>query len=79
MEQDTARRPGSPVSPRAFASVAQALLHGLAVQLAADPNAFDRAEVLELVLDLLGSYLNRPRPRKKRPAATKGMTKDRAR
>jgi AcrR family transcriptional regulator len=45
------------VEPRALASVIQALLHGLAVQSAADPSAFDGRAVLELCLDLLGSYL----------------------
>jgi AcrR family transcriptional regulator len=45
------------VSPRAFATVVQAILHGLTMQLTADPNAFDREEVLNLCLEMLGSYL----------------------
>ena len=45
------------VPPRAMASLIQALLHGLSMQLAADPNAFDREEMLKLCLDLLGTYL----------------------
>jgi AcrR family transcriptional regulator len=53
-------RPGGPaVSPRTFASFFQAILHGLAMQRAADPNAFDREEMLTLCLDILGSYLGR--------------------
>lgn len=65
-----ARRVGRKASPRAVATVVQALLHGLAMQAAADPDAFDRDEVLNLCLDLLGTYLEvtpRPRPRRKRP------------
>jgi AcrR family transcriptional regulator len=45
------------VPPRAMASLIQALLHGLAMQSAADPGAFDREEMVRLCLDLLGSYL----------------------
>jgi AcrR family transcriptional regulator len=45
------------VPPRTMASLIQAILHGLAMQLAADPNAFDRQEMLELCLDMLGTYL----------------------
>jgi AcrR family transcriptional regulator len=46
-----------PVPPRAMASLIQALLHGLSMQAAADPGAFDRAEVVKLCLDMLGTYL----------------------
>jgi hypothetical protein len=54
------------VPPRTMASLIQAILHGLAVQLAADPNAFDRQEMLDLCLDVLGSYLGAgPRPARK--------------
>jgi AcrR family transcriptional regulator len=45
------------VAPRAMASLIQATLHGLAMQLAADPNAFDREQMLDLCLDVVGSYL----------------------
>jgi AcrR family transcriptional regulator len=56
-----------PVSPRTVASFVQALLHGLAMQRAADPDAYDRQEMLELCLDLLGTYFRRPRrPRRGR-------------
>jgi hypothetical protein len=47
------------VPPRAIASVVQAIMHGLGTQLAADPNAFDRQEVLNLCLDMLSTYLGR--------------------
>jgi len=53
---------GKPASPRAVATLVQAVLHGLSMQLAADPESFDREEMLDLCLDLLGSYLQtRPR------------------
>jgi AcrR family transcriptional regulator len=48
------------VPARAMASLVQAILHGLSVQLVADPHAFDRAEMLQLCTDLLGSYLHPP-------------------
>ena len=70
------RPPDRPFSARAFASVVQAVLHGLGTQLAADPNAFDRQEVLDLCLHLFGSYLGvlppaRPRKKKTRAPAVK--------
>jgi AcrR family transcriptional regulator len=45
------------VSPRAVATLVQALLHGLHMQALADPAAFDPQELLHLCLDMLGSYL----------------------
>lgn len=45
------------VSPRAVATFLQAVLHGLAVQMAADPEAVPREEMLGLCLDLLCRYL----------------------
>jgi AcrR family transcriptional regulator len=51
------------VSARTLASFIQALLHGLAVQRAADPDAYDRQEMLTLCLDLLGGYLTPPAPK----------------
>jgi AcrR family transcriptional regulator len=54
---ELARRPGLTVSARTFATLVQALLHGLAMQRAADPDAYDRQEMLTLCLDMLGSYL----------------------
>ena len=49
------------VSPRAFASVVQAILHGVGMQLAADPEAFDREEVLQLSLEMLRGCLRKAR------------------
>ena len=43
----------SGLTPRTVASFMQAVVHGLTVQLAADPKAFDRAEMLELCLAVL--------------------------
>src|SRR5262249_51482967 len=46
-----------PVPPRAMATLIQALLHGLAMQAAADPAAFDGEEMLNLCLDVLNNYM----------------------
>ncbi len=63
--------PGGPrVAPRAMATVVQAILHGLAMQLAADPDVCDRAEMRRLCLDVLKTYLDR-RPKRPRLAARK--------
>jgi AcrR family transcriptional regulator len=51
-------------SPRAMATLIQAILHGLAMQRAADPAAFDGEEVLALCLEVLGNYLQ-PAPRRR--------------
>ena len=60
------------VPPRTMASLVQAILHGLTMQLAADPEAFDRHDMLNLCLDMLSSYLGRvPRARKKPKRAAK--------
>jgi AcrR family transcriptional regulator len=77
---DQARsRKSRSVPPRAMASVVQALLHGLSTQLEADPDAFDREEVLALCLNMLGSYMRtRPliveKPPKKRRSPAKKRT-----
>jgi AcrR family transcriptional regulator len=52
-----ARPPVRPVSPRAVSTLVQAILHGLAMQTAADPAAIDTQEVVALCLDMLRSYL----------------------
>jgi AcrR family transcriptional regulator len=52
--------PAPPVDPRLFASLVQAILHGLVMQLQADPEAFDRTRMLELCLSVLGQALGRP-------------------
>jgi AcrR family transcriptional regulator len=64
--------PDADVSPRALAALVQAILHGLSVQLAADPNAFDRQEMLTLCLALLGPlFPPRRKPGKKSAAPAK--------
>jgi AcrR family transcriptional regulator len=71
---------GRKVSPRALATLVQAILHGLGMQAAADPQAFDRQEMVDLCLDVLGSYLREKRtPRQqrttnKRPKRTRSVT-----
>jgi AcrR family transcriptional regulator len=85
LSADLARRPAArQVSPRALATLVQAILHGLGMQRAADPDAFDREEMLELCLDVLSHYLwDEPHSRKKRkPVANKttaGAGRSRAR
>jgi AcrR family transcriptional regulator len=74
---ETARRksPGRRASPRALATLVQAILHGLAMQSAADPNSYDRNEMLELILEILGGYLQPAEPATNGtvlPAAVKG-------
>jgi AcrR family transcriptional regulator len=61
------QRRGGGVSARTVASFIQAVLHGLAMQRAADPDAYDRPEMLRLCLDLLGGHL-RPAGARKRQA-----------
>jgi AcrR family transcriptional regulator len=56
------RHSGSAVSPQTFATLVQAILHGLAMQRAADPNAYNRQEMLALCLDMLGSYVQARQP-----------------
>jgi AcrR family transcriptional regulator len=70
---DLGRSPHAPeVSPRTLASLVQALLHGCGMQLAADPEAFDREEMIRLCLDMLGTYLRKPaRGRRERAKAAR--------
>ncbi|MCS6850705.1 MAG: TetR family transcriptional regulator C-terminal domain-containing protein [Gemmataceae bacterium] len=56
-EELVRRPPRRPINARALATFVQALLHGLAVQLAADPQAYDVPEMKQLCLDVLGTYL----------------------
>ncbi|MBI3410310.1 MAG: TetR/AcrR family transcriptional regulator [Planctomycetes bacterium] len=49
--------PARNVSPRALATLTQAIIHGLVVQTAVDGDAFDREEVIELALDMMRNYL----------------------
>ncbi|MEI7685098.1 MAG: TetR/AcrR family transcriptional regulator [Planctomycetota bacterium] len=47
------------VNPRAMATVIEAMIHGLITQAAADPDAFDADEVVDLCIDMIGTYLRR--------------------
>ena len=47
------------VSPRTLATLVQAILHGLAMQRAADPDAYEKEEMLDLCVELLGNYVKR--------------------
>lgn len=69
-EELKGRPPARPVNPRAVSTLMQALLHGLAMQTAADPDAVNADEMTELCLDLLATYLwpEDPPPRPRRPA-----------
>ena len=58
LKRDTKKRPaGRKVSPRAMATLVQAILHGLAMQKAADPQAIDTRAIVHLCLDMLETYL----------------------
>ncbi|HVI84388.1 MAG TPA: TetR/AcrR family transcriptional regulator [bacterium] len=63
---------GKRVDPRLLASLVQAILHGLAIQRAADPEAFNQKEMLDLMIELVGGYLRPPAPAKKRRPARHG-------
>jgi AcrR family transcriptional regulator len=83
IDRDRAKSPAPPAAdPRLLASLVQAMLHGLAMQLTADPDAFDREAMFRLCLDVLGGHLRPaerpahprggnhatgPRPRPRRP------------
>jgi AcrR family transcriptional regulator len=51
------RPPVRRVSARNLATLIQGIFHGLAVQAAADPEAFDHKAMVRLCLDVVGSYL----------------------
>ncbi len=83
ISRDLRRQPAArPVSPRALASLAQAILHGVAVQMAADPDAINSREFVKLSVDILGTYLwpaatkrraVKPRARRTKPANRHGV------
>jgi AcrR family transcriptional regulator len=63
LEADQLREPRlRTMPPRLMASLVQAILHGLSTQLAADPEAFDREEMVALCLDMLAEFLGRVPP-----------------
>jgi AcrR family transcriptional regulator len=75
-ELDT--RPGhrQPIAARTRASLFQAVAHGLAVQLVADPKAFDRAEMMNLCQQLFAIVANGKPRRKLAKSNTKGRRRD---
>ncbi len=71
----TNQRPAArSISPRTLATLTQAILHGMAVQSAADPKAINPREIVRLCLDLLGSYLWPAPPRRRRPKPRRART-----
>lgn len=59
------------IKHRDFATLVQAILHGLNIQKAADPKSFDPQTMSRLVLDVLSSYLFKiGKPKKKRKEAS---------
>lgn len=63
------RPPVRRVSARSLATLVQAIFHGLAVQSAADPDAFDNEEMVDLCLEVVGNHLwGRPTGNGRRPA-----------
>jgi AcrR family transcriptional regulator len=67
LKRDVKKRPAvRRVSPRTMATLVQAMLHGLAMQKAADPQAIDTREIVNLCLDMLSTYLWDVAPPKKR-------------
>lgn len=71
IERDLAQRPAvRRIAPRALATLVQAILHGLAMQITVDPGAIDGPEMARLALDMLRVYLwgEKPAGKKKRLA-----------
>jgi AcrR family transcriptional regulator len=65
------RASGRRFSLESLASLIQAIFHGLAMQCAADPNAFRADEMIPLCLDILETYLkDRGPPRRTRDQQT---------
>jgi AcrR family transcriptional regulator len=78
LEEEFVKRDITPkASPRTIATLVQAILHGLFMQRSADPDSYDRDEMLELCVDVIGSFLNLPVDANAngRPAKTKRATK----
>ena len=67
LKRDLKKTPGiRKVSLRTMATLVQAILHGLAMQKAADPKAINTREIVRLCLDMLSSYLWAPDPKRKK-------------
>jgi AcrR family transcriptional regulator len=79
LRQELRDRPAArPVNPRAMSTLMQAILHGLAMQAAADPGAVDPDEMTELCLAVMAAYLwpgRKPAParRTKKPTKPNGV------
>lgn len=64
LELEISRRSGrKKICPRTLATVLQAILHGLVIQTAADPRAFDADKVVAMCLEMLNQYLGEAEPR----------------
>jgi AcrR family transcriptional regulator len=57
LAEELALSAGRAFAPTTVATFVQALLHGLAMQRVADPEAYDREEMCDLVLTVLGGLL----------------------
>ncbi len=81
LEALMADSPDAPaVTPRTLSSLLQGVLHGLVMQLAVDPAAFSREEMVEVCLDMVRKYLGTAAPRRKpHAAAANGAAKPRRR
>jgi len=55
-----ALEPQPSADPRLLATLVQAMIHGLVMQLQADATAFDRTRILELCLSMLSQVVGRP-------------------
>ena len=67
LKRDLKKKPGvRKVSLRTMATLVQAILHGLAMQKAADPKAINTRAIVHLCLDMLSNYLWAPEPKRKK-------------
>lgn len=68
LARDLADAPAAPdADPRLVASLVQAILHGLSMQLAADPQAFDREAMFRLCCEVLGGFFQLGSPQSASP------------
>lgn len=71
MAQDLGAKNKNDGKFRDFATLVQAILHGLIIQRAADPKSFDPKSMSLLVLDVLSGYLfKNQKPKRKRKATS---------
>lgn len=66
LERDLGSKVQKPIPWRALATLIQAIIHGLVIQASADPQSVNAEEMIELVLDVLETYLHSPKPRMKK-------------